>query len=64
VTEFGSNYREWTTEAGSLQLLLGSVGVKFNPASRALVSFNMLFPLNDRGLRDDVTLVGGFEWSF
>ena len=60
----GSNYREWTTEAGSLSLLLGSVGVKFNPASRALISFNMLFPLNDRGLRDDVTFVGGFEWSF
>ena len=64
TTEFGSNYREWTSEPGSLSLLLGSVGVKFNPASRGLISFNMLFPLNDRGLRDDLTLVGGFEWSF
>jgi hypothetical protein len=63
-TGFGPNFNEWTTEAGSLSLLLGSVGVKFNPASRALISFNMLFPLNDRGLRDDLTLVGGFEWSF
>jgi hypothetical protein len=63
-TEFGGPYREWTSESGSLNLLLGSVGVKFNPASRALISFNLLFPLNDRGLRDDLTLVGGFEWSF
>jgi hypothetical protein len=63
-TGFGPNYNEWTTEAGSLSLLLGSVGVKFNPLSRGLISFNVLFPLNDRGLRDDVTFVGGFEWSF
>jgi outer membrane putative beta-barrel porin/alpha-amylase len=63
-TEFGGNYREWSTEGGNLSLLLGSVGVKFNPVSRGLISFNMLFPLNDRGLRDDLTLVGGFEWSF
>ena len=60
----GGDFREWNTEPGSLSLLLGSVGVKFNPASRSLISFNMLFPLNDRGLRDDVTFVGGFEWSF
>ena len=51
-------------EEGSLKLLLGSVGVKVNPFSRSLISFNVLFPLNDRGLRDDLTLVGGFEWSF
>lgn len=63
-TEFGGPYREWNTEEGSLKLLLGSVGVKLNPFSRSLISFNVLFPLNDRGLRDDVTLVGGFEWSF
>jgi Putative MetA-pathway of phenol degradation len=63
-TEFGASYREWDTQSGSLKLLLGSVGVKFNPVSRSLISFNLLFPLNDRGLRDDVTIVGGFEWSF
>jgi hypothetical protein len=63
-TDFGANFREWVAESGSIQLLLGSVGVKFNPVSRSLISFNLLFPLNDRGLRDDLTLVGGFEWSF
>jgi hypothetical protein len=63
-TEFGGPYREWSSEEGSLNLLLGSVGVKLNPFSRSLISFNVLFPLNDRGLRDDLTLVGGFEWSF
>ena len=63
-TEFGGSFTEWSTESGSLNLLLGSVGVKVNPFSRSLISFNLLFPLNDRGLRDDVTLVGGFEWSF
>jgi hypothetical protein len=63
-SSFGPNLREWAAEEGSLKVLLGSVGVKFNPASRALFAFNLLFPLNDRGLRDDLTFVGGFEWSF
>jgi hypothetical protein len=63
-TEFGSQYLEWGTEPGSLNLLLGSVGVKFNPGSRGLLAFNLLFPLNKRGLRDDMTIVAGWEWSF
>jgi hypothetical protein len=36
----------------NLRLLLGSTGIKFNPAANLLVSANVLFPLSDRGLTD------------
>jgi Putative MetA-pathway of phenol degradation len=54
----------FTARDGNLHQVLGSVGAKFNPMGNALLSFNVLFPLKDVGLRDNLTWVGGFEWSF
>jgi Putative MetA-pathway of phenol degradation len=63
-TRFGSQFQQFETRSGSLNMLLGSTGVKFNPFGRGLIAFNLLFPLNDAGVQDKLTWVGGFEWSF
>jgi hypothetical protein len=41
-----------------------SVGLKVNPIGTLLVFVNVLFPLNQTGVRDDVTPTFGVEWSF
>jgi len=51
-------------ETGSFNVIDGAVGVKINPGSSLLVDFNLLFKLNDSGLRDKVTPLLGFEYSF
>jgi hypothetical protein len=48
----------------NLNLTLASVGVKFNPVSNLLVTFNALFPITKGGLRDKFTPVFGLDWSF
>ncbi len=57
VTEFAS-------ESGSLNLLLGSLGVKFNPIGNLLISANVLFPLTDAGIRSKAVPVIGFDYAF
>jgi hypothetical protein len=47
-----------------LRLLLGSVGMKFNPVANLLVSGNVLFPLSNRGLTDNLSWLLGFDYSF
>ena len=65
ATQFGSGFRTLgLTEAGNLNLLLGSVGVKYNVMGSSLVAFNVLFPVKDNGLTDKLTWVLGFEHSF
>lgn len=64
ATEFGTSFREFSLRDGSLHLLLGAAGVKFNPWSNMLLSANFLFPLSDRGLTDNLTWVVGFDYSF
>ena len=63
-TEFGSNFQQLSVNWGYVNLLLGSAGVKFAPAGRGLVSFSVLFPLNDNGLQDKLSWMGGLELSF
>jgi hypothetical protein len=63
-TEFGSNYRELTLADGNLNVLLGAAGVKYNPWANMLVSANVLFPLRNNGLTDNLTWLVGFEYSF
>jgi len=41
-----------------------SVGLKVNPIGTLLVFVNVLFPLNQTGVRDDLTPTFGLEWSF
>jgi hypothetical protein len=49
--------------AGLRQLSAGA-GVKWNFAGAALLNANILFPLDDTGLRDSMTPVIGLDWGF
>jgi len=40
------------------------VGVKVNLLDRLLLDANLLFALDDHGVRDKVTPLVGFEYSF
>ena len=56
---------ELALEEGTLNLLLGSVGLKFNPAGRLLISGNVLLSLSkDNGLQDMVTPVFQIDYNF
>ena len=39
-------------------------GIKWNFTGTALLTANVLMPLNDAGLRDRVTPVIGLDWGF
>jgi outer membrane putative beta-barrel porin/alpha-amylase len=52
------------TTTGNLNVLLGSAGVKVNPAGRLLLMVNLLFAIGDSGLQDKVTPVFGVDYSF
>lgn len=49
---------------GNLNLLVGSAGLKINPAGRLLLVGNVLFSLSDDGLQDKITPVFGIDYSF
>jgi len=55
---------ELTTRPGDLTLLLGSVGLKINPAGRLLLVGNVLFSIGEGGLQDRVTPVFGLDYTF
>jgi len=59
-----ARFDEFEPRAGSLNLVLGAVGVKFNPTGALLVSANVLFPLSDGGLRSRLTTVVGLDFAF
>ena len=48
----------------SFNEISGAVGVKINVLDRLLVDANLLFALDDHGVRDRVTPLVGFEYSF
>jgi hypothetical protein len=48
----------------SMHNLSGSTGLKVSPIDRLLVDVNVLFSLDDNGLRDKVTPLVGIEYSF
>jgi hypothetical protein len=51
-------------QPGSVNLLLGTVGAKFNVWEKLLVSANVLFPITSSGLRIGVAPVVGLEYAF
>jgi hypothetical protein len=54
-----------TTETGTMNLLLGSAGLKFNPGGRLLFSANLLFSLSkNNGLQDSLTPVFSIDYNF
>ncbi|HVH26797.1 MAG TPA: hypothetical protein VM818_08560 [Vicinamibacterales bacterium] len=48
----------------SFNQLSGATGFKVNPFGRVLVDVNILFALDDNGVRDRVTPLIGFEYAF
>ena len=57
--------QELALEEGTLNLLLGAVGLKFNPTGRLLISGNVLLSLSkDNGLQDVVTPVFQIDYNF
>ncbi len=48
----------------SFNALSGALGLKANVLGRLLIDFNLLFKLDEHGLRDKVTPLVGFEYSF
>ena len=57
-------FDELDPRPGNLNLLLGTVGMKFNPFGNWLISGSVLFPLTDAGLRSRVTTVIGNDYAF
>lgn len=53
-----------TFSTQSFNVLSGSTGFKLNVLGRLLVDVNVLFALDDNGVRDKVTPLVGFEYSF
>jgi hypothetical protein len=49
---------------GSFNTLTGSLGLKVNLFNRLLLDANLLFALDNHGVRDKVTPLIGFEYSF
>lgn len=48
----------------SYNMIDGAVGIKANPGGGLLINMNVLFKMNDGGLRDRVTPLLGIEYSF
>ena len=59
-----SVYRNISFSQSSFNELSGALGVKLNIVDRLLLDANLLFALDDHGVRDKVTPLIGFEYSF
>jgi hypothetical protein len=52
------------SQPGISRWLLGSAGVKVNPAGRLLIVGNVLFSIGASGLQDELTPVIGIDYTF
>lgn len=59
-----SQFPQLSFARGSYNVFDGAVGLKANPGGGLLLDLNVLFKLNDEGLRDRVTPLLGIEYSF
>jgi hypothetical protein len=57
-------FEEFEPRTGSLNLLYGTAGVKFNPKGNILFSASVLFPLTDAGLKNRLTTIVGMDYAF
>jgi hypothetical protein len=57
-------FDEFAPQSGNLNLLLGTVGAKFNPTGDLLISASVLFPLTDAGLKGRWSTVIGLDYAF
>ena len=59
-----TTFNEFAFEEGSVNTLTSAIGFKFNPGRNLLLSFNVLFPLTDGGIRANPIPVFGFDYAF
>ena len=59
-----SVFRNIEFSQASFNTLNGAIGLKVNVAGRLLLDANLLFALDKGGVRDKVTPLVGFEYSF
>ena len=59
-----STFPDITFTRDTFNLLSGSIDMKINLAGRLLAEANVLFALDQHGLRDRVTPLFGFEYTF
>jgi hypothetical protein len=59
----GAKFPEISFKRGTLNEVNGSAGFKVNAIGKLLVSFNLLFKLNDSGLRSKVTPLIGLSYT-
>ena len=59
-----ATFDEFSSFRGNLNVVLGTVGAKFNPYGDLLVSGSVLFPLNDAGLKSRLITVIGLDYAF
>jgi len=60
----GQTFPQIGFETASYDLANGAVGIKVNPTGRLLLDFNVVFKLNDAGLRDKLIPLVGIEYAF
>lgn len=53
-----------TVDPRGLHRMYGAAGIKWNVSGTALLTANILVPVNDQGLRDHLTPVIGLDWGF
>jgi hypothetical protein len=62
---FGTGtFEEFTRRDGDMNLLVGVLGVRYNPRGNLLISAEVLVPVTKAGLRDKFTPVIGIDYSF
>ena len=59
-----TTFQQLLFEEGNLHTALGAAGFKANVGTTLLVTFNVLFPMTDNGLKPNVTPVIGFDYTF
>ncbi len=64
TTANGQAFKQISFEKDSYSLSNAAVGLKFNPAGKLLIDFNMLLKLDSNGLRDSFTPLVGIEYAF
>ena len=62
--EAGTTFQNIVFTRDSYNALSGAIGFKANVAGSLLIDVNMLFKLNENGLRDKLTPLIGLEYSF
>jgi len=60
----GSTFPQVGFETGSFNVIDGSIGLKLNVVGQLLLDANVLIKLNNAGLRDNVSPLVAFEYSF